>query len=87
MTNFWNVHGIWFLLFLIAFPRLTMLFAINVPFGLLAWAGWLFVPSLLVAILATNYYWQTNPLLCIAAWIWFAMKIGGSGKAAHRRSQ
>ena len=84
--DYWQVHGWLFLIGATFFPRLTMLFAVSMPFGILAWAGWLFVPSLLVAILATNYYWQTNPILCIAAWIWFAMKIGGSGKAAHRRS-
>jgi hypothetical protein len=85
MTDFWSAHGIVFLTFLIAFPRLTMLFATAVPFGVLAWMAWLFVPSLLVAILATNYYWQTNPILCVGAWLWFAAKVGGSGKAARRK--
>jgi len=32
--------------------------------------GWLFLPRITVAILATNFYWHTNPFLCIMAWIW-----------------
>lgn len=32
------------------------------------------MPRLLVAILATTSYWQTNPLLVIGAWFW---AIGG----------
>lgn len=44
-----------------------MLFAVTVPFGFLAWLGWLFAPHLTVAILATQYYWHTNPILCIIA--------------------
>ena len=66
--DFWQVHGIWFLVFLVMFPRLTMLFAVATPFGWLAWLGWFFWPSGLVAILATGMYWNTNPFLCIFAW-------------------
>lgn len=80
--NFWDVHGWLFLVGIAAFPRLTMLLAVSVPFGWLAWLGWLFVPSLLVAILATNYYWDTNPVLCVLAWIWFAVKGGETGRRA-----
>ena len=52
--DFWQVHGWLFLIAAAVFPRLTMLFAVSVPFGLLAWAGWLFVPHLTVAVLATT---------------------------------
>jgi hypothetical protein len=55
--DFWQVHGIFFLIFITLFPRLTMLFAVTVPFGFLAWLGWLFAPHLTVAILATQYYY------------------------------
>jgi hypothetical protein len=52
------------------FPRLTLLFS-SVPFGgLLWWLGWIFAPRLLVAILATTNYWQTNTVLCVLAWFW-----------------
>ena len=47
--DFWQVHGWLFLVGATLFPRLTMLFAVSMPFGLLAWIGWLFVPHLTVA--------------------------------------
>ena len=80
--DFWDVHGWLFLIGIAAFPRLTMLLAVSVPFGWLAWLGWLFVPSLLVAILATNYYWDTNPVLCVLAWLWLMAKGGETGRRA-----
>ena len=78
--DFWQVHGFWFLFFIVLFPRLTMLFAVAVPFGWLAWLGWLITPRLLIAILATIYYWDTNPVLCIFAWL--NMVFGGGGSTA-----
>jgi hypothetical protein len=77
--DFWQVHGILFLIGITFFPRLTMLFAVSVPFGLLGWLGWLFAPHLLVAILATTFYWHTNPILCIIAWF---VALGGTGGEA-----
>jgi len=74
--NFWDVHGWLFLAGITLFPRLTMLIAVTVPFGLLAWIGWAFVPHLTVAVLATYYYWDTNPVLCIIAWF---VAFGGTG--------
>lgn len=67
--DFWQEHGIFFLIFITFFPRITMLLAVTIPFGILAWIGWLFAPHFTVAILATQYYWDTNPILCIIAWI------------------
>ena len=70
--SFWAVHGIFFIFFLFFFPRLTMLFT-GIAFawsGFLFWLGWVFAPRLTVAILATNVYWHTNPVLCILAWLW-----------------
>lgn len=78
--DFWQVHGIFFLIFITLFPRLTMLFAVTIPFGLLAWLGWLFFPHFTVAVLATQYYWQTNPILCIIAW--FVALAGTGGEAS-----
>jgi len=77
--NFWAHHGWLFLFFITFFPRLTMLFAVGMPFGILAWVGWLFVPHLLVAILATTYYWHTDPILCVIAWF---VALGGTGTEA-----
>lgn len=80
--NFWDVHGIFFLIFITFFPRLAMLFAVTIPFGLIAWLGWLFVPHLAVAVLATQYYWHTNPILCVIAWIVALAGTGGEYKVA-----
>ena len=79
-VNFWAVHGIFFLIFITFFPRLTMLFAVSLHFGILHWIGWLFAPHLTVAILATQYYWQTNPILCIIAWFIAFAGTGGEAK-------
>lgn len=79
-VDFWQVHGIFFLIFITLFPRLTMLFAVHVAFGPLAWLGWLFAPHLTVAILATQYYWNTNPILCIIAWFVAFAGTGGEAK-------
>ena len=44
------------------FPRITMLVVGTVSsFGLLGWLGFIFAPHLTVAILATTFYWHTNP--------------------------
>lgn len=81
--DFWQVHGILFLFFATFFPRLAMLFAVTVPFGLLAWIGWLFAPHLTVAILATQYFWQTNPVLCVIAWFVALVGTGGETKVVQ----
>ncbi|MDP2668299.1 MAG: hypothetical protein Q8P07_00465 [bacterium] len=80
--DFWQIHGFWFLVFIAIFPRLTMLFAVTLPFGWLAWVGWVFAPHLTVAILATTYYWHTNPVLCIIAWIVALVGTSGESKVA-----
>lgn len=85
--NFWQVHGIFFLIFITLFPRLTMLFAVSVSFGPLAWIGWLFAPHLTVAIFATHYYWSTNPILCIIAWFVAFAGTGGETKIVQYQVQ
>ncbi len=81
--DFWDVHGLFFLFFVTFFPRLTMLFAVTVPFGWLAWLGWLLAPHLTVAILATTYYWHTNPILCIISWFFAFAGTGGETKVVQ----
>lgn len=84
--DFWQVHGWLFLLAAAVFPRLAMLFAVAVPFGWLAWLGWAFVPHFTVAILATRYYWDTNPILCVIAWLCAFGGTAGEGKiVTHKR--
>ena len=46
-----------------------MLFA-TVWGGWLWWLGWVFAPRITVAVLATLYYLDTNPVLVVFAWIW-----------------
>lgn len=70
--NFWDYRGqlggVFFLLSISFFPRLTLLFS-SVPFGgLIWWLGFLFVPRILVASLATVTYWHQNPILVIISW-------------------
>jgi hypothetical protein len=67
--NFWNHHGLFFLIFITLFPRLTLLLS-SVPTGGFLWfLGWLFAPRFLVAILATVNYWNSNKLLVIISWL------------------
>jgi len=42
-----------------------------VPYAhpILFWLSFFLTPRLLIAILATTFYWQTNPVLCIFAWM------------------
>lgn len=84
-VGFWSAHAHPLLLLfgLAVFPRLTTLF-VGGPFGLLHWLGWLFAPHLLVAVLATARYWDTDPLLCVVAWFFAFAGTGGEGKATQR---
>ena len=68
--NFWEQHGVLFLVFMFFFPRLTLLFSSVASGGLFWWLGFLFAPRILVAVLATVAYATTNPVLVIGAWIW-----------------
>lgn len=84
-VNFWELHGILFLIFVTFFPRLTMLFAAQLHFGLFHWLGWLFFPHLTVAVLATEYYWHTNPFLCLIAWFVALAGTGGEAKVMKNK--
>lgn len=78
-----HAHPYLLLLGLAVFPRITLLF-VGGPFGWLHWLGWLVTPHLLVAILATSRYWDSNPVLCVIAWAWAFAGTGGEGGAARR---
>lgn len=73
-SNFWSLHGIFFLFFITIFPRLTLLFSSVVSGGFLWWISWLFCPRYLIAILATIAYWNTNKILVTLSWL---IAIGG----------
>jgi len=80
-TDFFQVHGIFFLIFITIFPRLTLLLS-SVPFGgFLWWAGWVFCPRILVASLATVTYFRTNPVLVVISWL-----VALSGETAEKVS-
>ena len=68
--NFWDVHGIGFIICMFLFPRLTLFFSNIIAGGILWWLGFFLTPRLLVAILATQSYWETNPILVVLTWIW-----------------
>jgi len=85
--NYWDVHGLFFLFFLLLFPRLTMLFmgVCFVPYAhpILFWLGWVLTPRLVCAILGTCYYWDTNPVLCVFAWIFALSGDSSTTKAGN----
>ncbi|EQC48257.1 hypothetical protein M899_3250 [Bacteriovorax sp. BSW11_IV] len=68
-VSYWDNRGVFFLIFITIFPRLTLFFSNVVSGGLLWWLGFIFAPRLLVAILATIAYWETNPVLVMFSWI------------------
>ena len=67
-VNFWDKHGIAFLILIAFFPRLTLLFSSVASGGFLWWLGWAFCPRILVALLATVAYFHTNPMLVVISW-------------------
>jgi hypothetical protein len=73
-VNYWDRHGVFLLIFLAIFPRLTLLFSSIAFGGFLWWIGFLFVPRILVASLATVAYFHTNPVLVVMSWL---IAIGG----------
>lgn len=87
MNSFFDNHGILFLFGVTIFPRITTLFFMTTPFGLLAWLGWIFTPHLLVAVYATMKYWQTNPVLVVIAWIVACSGTGAEGKVVTSRKK
>jgi hypothetical protein len=78
--NYWDHHGVLFLIFIAAFPRLTLLFSSVASGGILWWLAWIFAPRLLVAILATLSYGQQNWVLVALSWV---IAIGGEGSEKY----
>ena len=79
MDGYWTYHGIITLIGFVIFPRFTLLFC-NIPGTLAFWIGWLFLPRLSIAIIATLFYYSTNPVLVILSWI-FAL----GGESAEKK--
>lgn len=68
-TDFFEVHGYFFLLFITLFPRLTLLFSSVATGGVFWWIGFFVCPRVLIALLATISYFYTNPLLVVLSWM------------------
>lgn len=68
-TDFFEVHGWFFLIAIAFFPRLTLLFSSVAFGGFFWWLGFIFAPRFLVAVLATTAYWNTNPVLVTISWL------------------
>jgi hypothetical protein len=68
-VNFFQKHGIFFLIFITLFPRLTLLFSSVATGGLLWWLAFFICPRVLVASLATVAYFHTNPILVTISWL------------------
>ena len=83
MVDFWEMHGIWFIIFLFFFPRLTLLFSSVISGGFFWWIGWLCTPRILVALLALRY-WETNTTLVFFTWVW---ALGGEGLEKYKISK
>ena len=67
MDNFWTYHTIFLLIGFILFPRLSLFFC-NIPGNLLFWIGWAILPRIVIAVNATIYYLDSNPILVILSW-------------------
>ena len=85
-VNFFENHGYFFLIAITFFPRLTLLLSSVASGGFLWWVSWLFFPRILVAVLATFAYFQTNPILVTISWL---VAFGGESyeKQKIRRSR
>ena len=83
--NFYDTPH-WFIMLLCwaIFPRLTMLLTgfCFLPFaGFLFWVGWIFIPRFLIAFFATYHFWNTNPVLCVIAWVVAISGAWGAGNS------
>ena len=67
--DFFTHHSFFQLLGWVMFPRLMFWFFSVITGGFWFWVGVFFVPRIMVAFWATTYYWDTNPALCVIAWI------------------
>jgi hypothetical protein len=65
--NFWELHSLLFLFFMLFFPRLTLLFA-TAWGGFWWWMGLIFAPRFMAALIGTILFWDTNPVLVIISW-------------------
>ena len=94
--DFFMAHGTLagvFILFALAFiPRISMvcmlIWGALTSNGVFWWLGFIFLPHIVVAVEATSHYWDTNPILCVIAWMMaFGGTFGESSAAKSHRSK
>jgi len=82
--------GVFLIIALATFPRLSVLamliWGALTGGGVLWWLGFLFMPGVVVAYEATCSYWDTNPVLCVFAWLVAFCSFGGEAKTVHSKS-
>ena len=84
MTSFWDAHVYDTLILFgcVFFPRITMLAmgGVDLAFAtVLHGFGWFLTPHIMVAVLATMTYWDTNPALVIFSWFFAFTGTGTEG--------
>lgn len=67
--NFFQHHGFLILIGWYLFPRIMFWFFSAITGGFWFWIGVFFTPQIMMAYWATKYYWTTNPILCLIAWL------------------
>eukprot|EP01112_Ceratiomyxa_fruticulosa_P014861 TRINITY_DN4309_c0_g1_i3.p1 TRINITY_DN4309_c0_g1~~TRINITY_DN4309_c0_g1_i3.p1 ORF type:complete len:454 (-),score=68.85 TRINITY_DN4309_c0_g1_i3:194-1555(-) len=65
--GFWSRHGILYLFGATFFPKMVLLYCIITLRPWYFWAMWSICPQILVALLAYQRYWETDPVLVLAA--------------------
>jgi hypothetical protein len=94
--DFFVAHGTFFGVFLLLalamFPRISMIcmliWGTLTGGGVLWWLGAIFLPHVVVAVEATSHYWDTNPVLCVVAWlVAFGGTFGEGNRVNASRSQ
>lgn len=67
--DFFFNHTLWQLAGWLCFPRMMFWFFSVITGGFWFWLGVFLVPRIMVAFWATVYYWDSNPVLCLIAWV------------------
>lgn len=78
--SFWKHHNLIQLIGWVCFPRMMFWFFSVITGGAWFWVGVLFAPYIMAAYWATQYYWDTNPVLCVFAWIFAVLGSIGESK-------
>lgn len=68
--DFWDAHGIFFIIGIIFWPRMLMLyFGMIAPMQIDAIVGWALVPRIYSMSLISHVYYDKNPTLITICWV------------------